>query len=98
MARGHDLAFDAAFAEAAWNQNATRGLEDFLRALALDLFSIDLDDFHAAIVGHAAVHDGFVNGFIGVLQFDVLADDPNADAVLRRNELADDLLPMSHVG
>ena len=42
--------------------------------------------------------DRFVNRFVGVLQFDVFADDADAHPMLRRDQLADDLLPMRHVG
>src|SRR5581483_9857636 len=41
--------------------------------------------------------DRFVNGFVGVLQADVFADDADADAVLRGDEFADDFLPVAHV-
>ena len=95
--RRNDFAFDAALAKPALNQNAAESLQNFLRSLAFDVLGVHLHDFHAAIVGHAAVNDRFVNRFVGVLQLDVFADDANADTMLRRDEFADDLLPMRHV-
>ena len=96
--RGQDFALDAAFPKTARNQNAAQALEDFFRAKFFDLFGLDFFDFHRAIVGHAAVHDGFIDGFVGVVQLDVFAHHADADAVARGDELADDLLPVRHVG
>src|SRR6185312_5819308 len=70
----------------------------FFRAVAFNFLGIDALDFHAAIVGDAAMNNGFVNGFVGVLQADVFADDTDAHAMLRRDEFANDFLPMRHVG
>src|SRR6266850_5798394 len=70
----------------------------FLRALALNVFSIDFLDFDAAIVGDATVNDRLVNRFVSVLEFDVFANNSDTDAMLRSDEFADDFLPMRHVG
>ena len=45
----------------------------------------------------AAVDDRLVDRFVGVLQLDVFADDADAHAMLRRDEFADDFLPVRHV-
>ena len=75
-----------------------QALEVLLRAVPLDILRIHPLNLHPAIVGDAAVADRLIDGLVGVLQLDVLAHDTNADAVLRGDELADDLLPMRHVG
>src|ERR1051326_6240983 len=98
VAGGGDLAFDAPFAEAAGDEDAAQALEHLFGAFAFDVLGIHLDDFDAAIIGHAAVDDGFVDGLVGVLQLDVFADDADADAVLGGDEFADDFLPVGHAG
>ena len=95
---GLDFAFDAALAKTAGDQDAAQSLEDFCRAFLFNLFGIQAHDFHAAIVADAAVADGFIDGLVGVLQADVFADHADADAVLRRDDFADDFLPVRHVG
>ena len=50
---------------------------------AEDVFGIDFLDFDTAIVGDAAMNDCFINGFVGVLEFDVFANDSDADTMLR---------------
>ena len=92
-----DFAFHAAFAKPARHQDAAQAAQNFFRAVLFDLLGVHLHDFHAAIVGHAAVDDRLVNRFVGVLQLDVFADHADADAMLRRDEFADDLLPVRHV-
>jgi len=41
------------------------------------------------------VDDRLIHGFVSVLQADVFADDADAHAMLRRDELADDFLPVA---
>ncbi len=69
-----------------------------LDAVPLDGLGVHFLDFHTAIVGHAAVDDRFVNRFVSVLQLDIFAHHTDADAMLRRDELADDFLPVRHLG
>ena len=94
---GLDLAFDSAFAEATGNEDAAEAFQMFLRAIALEVLGIDFLDFDSAIVCHPAMNDGFVNGFVGVLKFDVFADDTDANAMLWGDQFANDFLPMRHV-
>src|SRR4029079_7787600 len=93
---GLDFSLDAALAKTAGDQNPTQSLKMFVGAVAFDFLGVHALDFHAAIVGDAAVNDGFINSLVGVEKSNVFADYANADAVLRRNELADDLLPVRH--
>jgi len=96
--RGLDFALDAAFAETAGHENAAQTLQDFGRAFLFNLLGIQTHDFHAAIIADAAVTDGFIDGLVGVLQADVFANHADADAVPRRDDFADDFLPVRHVG
>src|SRR5207249_1662870 len=92
-----DFAFDPALAETAGHQDATEALQNFVRPLAFDELGVHLHDLDSAIVGHATVDDRLIDRFVRVLQFDVFAHDADADAVLRRDEFADDFLPVRHV-
>src|SRR3954463_8800371 len=95
---GENFAFDAAFAEAAGDENAAETFEDFVSSFAFNGFGFDFFDGHAAIVGDTAVDDRFVDGFVGVVEFDVLSNDANTNTMLRSHEFANDLLPMGHIG
>ncbi len=55
-------------------------------------------DLHAAIVGDATVNDRLIDRFVGIVQFNVLADHADANAVPRRDQLANNVLPVRHVG
>src|SRR5260370_15014703 len=90
--------FDTALADPAGDKDAAETLEIFFWAIAFDVFGVNFLDFDAAIVGDAAVNDGFVNGFVSILQFDVFTNDTDANAMPRSDEFADDFLPMRHVG
>ena len=95
-----DFAFDAAFAETAGNEDSAKAFEDFFleEPFPFNAFRIDLLNGHPAVIGNAAVNDRFIDGFVGVIKLDVFADDADANAMLGRDELADDFLPMRHVG
>ena len=41
--------------------------------------------------------DCFIDRFIGVVQLDIFADNPNADPVLGRDQFSENFLPMGHV-
>ncbi len=92
-ARGGDLALRAAVAEAAGHQNAIELLQHRQAAFFLQILGIDAHDVHAAIIGDAGVGHGLVHGFVGVLQLDVLAHDPDGDLVRGIEDAADHLFP-----
>src|SRR5258706_7419833 len=94
---GQNFPLHAAFAKAARHQDAAEPFQNFFRAVLFNLLGVQLHDLHAAIIRNAAVDDRLVDGFIGVLQAYVFADDADAHAMLWRDELADDLLPVRHV-
>ena len=96
--RGKDFALRAALTKAARHEDATVTLEHLGRPVFLDVFRLDALDLHAAVVGHAAVDHCLVDRFVGVLQLDVLAHHTDAHSVSRRDEFADDLPPLGHVG
>ena len=93
VAGGGDLALDAPVAKAAGDQNTVELLKFGQPGLRLEVFGVDADDFHARLVGDAGVAEGFVDGFIGVLQLDVFADHADLHLVLGRLDAADDLGP-----
>src|SRR5262245_35044200 len=92
-----NLPFDAALAKTARHQDSPETLEHLLRPEFFNLLGFDLLDLHATIIGHTTVNDRLVDRFVGVLQLDVLPDDTNPDAVLRRDELPNNVLPVAHV-
>ena len=69
-----------------------------MRAVALDVLGVHADDFYGAVVADPRVRERFVNGFIGVLQVDVLADDGDFHLpAFRGDEPADYGVPRRHV-
>src|SRR5262249_17731913 len=82
-ADGLDLAGDAAVAEAARHQDAVDAAQAALGPLALDLLRLDAADDDPAVQRDAGVVERLVDRLVGVLVLDVLADDSDADLVLR---------------
>ena len=72
---GGDLAFDAAVAEAARNQDAAHIAETARSAFSAVTVS---ESIHlmltCGMVGNAAVLQGFHNGDVGVMKLDIFAD------------------------
>ena len=56
-----------------------------------------MDDLYPGVGGDARVLEGFVDRFIGVLKFDILADHTDAHPVLGGDQAADNILPVGHV-
>jgi len=95
---GHDLPLDPPLAEAARNEDAAQTVKNLFGAEFLDLLGVNLLDLDAAIVGDTSMDYRLINRFIGVVQLDIFADDAKANPMLGGDELADDFLPMAHVG
>src|SRR5665648_913460 len=98
IAGGVDLALGAALAESARHENAVDVLEIgggvlALEHLRLDPFEIDLD-----LVGDAAMDQRFVQGFVGVLEPGVFADDGHGHLAVRLGDGLGDLLPHAQIG
>ena len=68
------------------------------QALALEPLRVDPGEFHRGLVGDAAVGQRLVEALVGVLDLDVLADHPDAQAAPRRLDPADDLFPSAEIG
>ena len=71
---------------------ASRPFEPGGRILAFEDFGVDPFGLDAGAVGHAAVGQAFDDGFVGVFQLGVLADDADADLVFGVGQ------PVHHVG
>ena len=78
-----DLAFRAAFAEAAGHQNAADVLQIDRGVVALENFAVDPVHVHAHIVGEAAMNQSLGQGFVGILDLHVFADDGDAHFAFR---------------
>ena len=98
VADGHDLALDAAPAEAARHQHAIHISDHLLARAALQSLGIHAHDLYAAVVCGAGVGEAFVDGFVGVLQGDVLADHGDSHAVRGVDDAPHKLLPLVHPG
>ena len=95
---GLDLALHPAVAEAAGHQNAVHGADHLSGVAALQGLGIHAHDLHAAIIRRAGVGKALVDGFVRILQRDVLAHHRNAHAVRGVNDAAHELLPVVHLG
>jgi hypothetical protein len=62
-------------------------------AFFLQVLGIDAHDRHPGVVRDAGMGERLVDGFVGVLELDVLAHDPDLDLVGGRNDAPHDLLP-----
>ena len=93
VAGGGDLALDAAVAEAAGHEDAVELGELLQAGLRLKLLGVHAHDVHAAVVGDAGVGQRLIDGFVGVLQLDVFADDTDLHLVLGRLDAVDDVGP-----
>lgn len=78
---GVDLAFDAAIAEAAGDDDAVDALEDFakIRFLFFEDFGIDPVDFDLVAEGVAGMRQRFDDGEVGVMEFDIFPDESDVD-------------------
>ncbi len=81
-AGGVDHALGPAFAEAAGDEDGVVALEPGGGVLALEDLAVDPLGADADAVGHAAVGQRLGDGFVGVLELRVLADDGDADLAL----------------
>ena len=96
-ARGGDLAFDAALAEAARHQHGVV-LGQLRHALGRDGFGVDVVDLHPHVVLHAGVAQRLVERLVAVRQVDVLADHGDVDFALRVLGLVHQVVPALQVG
>ena len=96
VAHGENLALDAPVSKATRDKDAVEVFEG-ARTLPFQIFRGEADDLHATVVGDAPVDERFVNGFIGVLQVDVFANDADAYAVCGEFQFAHDVLPIVEI-
>ena len=87
----------AAFAETAGHQDAVDILKIVDDAFRLECFGVDPSGVDAHIIGDAAVSQGLGQGFIGIDQAGVFADDGDAHLALGLADALDDGLPASQV-
>lgn len=72
---------NAAVSKAARHQNAVHGANHGLRALFLNFFRVYPENFHAGVIFRTGVSEGFIDGFVGVLESDVFTYYGNPDGV-----------------
>ena len=83
VANRGDFAFDAALAEAAGHQDAVVAGQQPLGPFGFDVLAANAADADLGAVGDAGVIERFVDRFVGVVVLGILADDGDADLVLR---------------
>ena len=93
-----DFAFDAALAEAARHQDAVVAGQQPLRPFGFDVLAVNAADADLRAVGDAGVIERFVDRLVRVVVLGVLADDGDADFVLRIAQPAQQLAPIVEVG
>ena len=98
VARRHDLALDAADAEAAGHQHAVGGFEPGGDLLLLERLGVHPDDLHVAAVMDGRVLERLDDAQIGVLQLDVLAHQGDAHRAAGGLDLVDQSDPLAQLG
>ena len=83
-----DLAFRSTLAEAARNENAVDAFKIGRRVLTLENLAFDPFELDLDAIGDAAVHERFHQGFVGVLEAGVLADDGDRHLALGLRDAA----------
>src|SRR5688572_6789598 len=74
-----DLAFDATLAEASWHEQSVITGEQAFWPFSLDQLALNSLDADLRIVGDACMIERFIDGFIGVAVFRILAHHGDAD-------------------
>ena len=95
---GVDHPLGPAFAEAAGDEDGVVALEPGGGVLPLEDLAVDPFGADADAVGHAAVGQRLGDGFVGVLQLSVLADDGDADLALGVGQAVHHVFPSGEVG
>ena len=93
-----DFSFNAAVSKAARHQNAVHGANHGLRALFLNFFRVYPENFHAGVIFRTGVSEGFIDGFVGVLESDVFTYYGNPDGGAGADDPADVTLPVRQIG
>ncbi len=97
IADRRDLAFGAAPAEAAGHQNGIHALQD-VGPVLLDVFRVEIGDIDLAAGMNPGMLDRLDQRLVGLGQVNVLADEGDADLVLRVLQRHDQLVPGRQVG
>ncbi len=97
-ARRLDLAFGAALAEAAGNQDAVHRLEMLHRVALLEDLAVEPVELDPDVIGDAAMAQRLGQRFVAVEEMRVLADDGDGDLAFGAADAGDDLLPAPEIG
>ena len=98
-ADGGDLAFDAAGAEAAGDDDAAYADEDFIEGVQMvfQFFRIDPVDIDFRAEGKSRVGQGFRHGEVRVVEFDVLAHEGDVHLLFRGEDAVHHGGPFFHI-
>ena len=93
---GEDLAFNAARAEAARNQDCVEILE-LVGSVVLECLGVNVADLDLNLVVDACVLEGLVDRLVGIRQGDILPDHAHGDLAVRVGLAVDNLLPVGEI-
>ena len=91
---GEDFSLDASVAKTAGDENSVHISNHGSRAVIFDGLGFHADDLDLGVVVGTGVDQGFINGFIGVLEFDVFSSDGDGDLVLGVDDALHKALPI----
>ena len=96
---GTDLAFDAAVAEAAGNDDTVDAFEDFFHreVRVFQSFRIDPVDIDFRLIGDASMVQSFSDAEVGVVESDVFTDQGDFQGLFRIVNGMDHFLPVFHI-
>jgi hypothetical protein len=73
ITNGGDLSFDSAVTKSRCNQNSMKLTEFFSYIFFINLLTVNPFNLYLGLIGYPGVNERFGNGFVGILEFNVLA-------------------------
>ena len=70
----------------------------FFHILLGDEFAVHVHDLHLAFIDGAGMDKGFEDGFVGILQFDVFADEADGYLAVRVFQFIEETTPLGKLG
>ena len=94
---GFDFAFGSAFAKSAGHKDRVEWFQMGGGIFGVKHLGIDPFQFYPGAIGHAAVGQGLGDGFIGVAQLGVFADNGNFDFAFGIGQAVGHVIPAGHI-
>jgi hypothetical protein len=99
IADSGQFAFDTALTESGGHKDTVQVGEElaYILVAAFQFFRVNRDNLYLAFIDRASVYEGLVNGFVGIRQLVVFANQTNLDLVQRIFEFSEEVLPGDQV-